>query len=239
MTTAIADSIPRPRPVASYRHTAVLIGVMLTIAASGAWFQHRAASSGAATLPHPQHLAGLYLSLIAMEWALVLYVWRAGLRPAGASLRDLIGGRWRSPRAVVTDVILALGTWGVWTALSWGTDRLFGRGHAASVSAMLPHQVLDVALWIALSMSAGFAEELVFRGYFQAQFHALTRNASIALVLQAILFGVVHGYQGVRACVTITLYGLLMGVLRNARGSLRPGMIAHAWTDIAAGIFRI
>ena len=174
-----------------------------------------------------------------MEWALVLYIWRAGLRLAGVSLRDLIGGRWSSARTVAIDVILALGTWGVWTALSWGIDRQFGRGHAASVSAMLPHQVLDIALWIALSMSAGFAEELVFRGYFQAQFHALTRNASIALVLQAILFGVTHGYQGVRACVTITLYGLLMGVLANARGSLRPGMIAHAWTDIAAGIFRI
>jgi hypothetical protein len=77
MTTAIADPITGPRPVASYRHTAVLVGVMLAMAASGAWFQHRAASSGAATLPHPQRLAGLYLSLIAMEWALVLYIWRA------------------------------------------------------------------------------------------------------------------------------------------------------------------
>jgi membrane protease YdiL (CAAX protease family) len=137
------------------------------------------------------------------------------------------------------DVMLALGTWGVWTALSWGIDRGLGPGHAASVRAMLPHGVLDVALWIVLSLSAGFAEELVFRGYFQAQFHALTRSAPIALVLQAILFGVTHGYKGGRACVTITLYGLLMGALARARGSLRPGMIAHAWTDIAAGIFRI
>jgi membrane protease YdiL (CAAX protease family) len=239
MTTAIAPSPTGPRPVASYRHTAVLVGVMLAMAASGAWFQHRAASSGEATLPHPQRLAGLYLPLIAMEWALVLYIWRAGLRLTGGSLRDLIGGRWNSARAVGMDMLLALGAWGVWTALSWGIDRQLGPGYAASVSAMLPHQALDIALWIALSMSAGFAEELVFRGYFQAQFHALTRNASIALVLQAILFGVTHGYQGARACVTITLYGLLMGVLANARGSLRPGMIAHAWTDIAAGIFRI
>lgn len=239
MTTAIADPAARPRPVASYRHTAVLAGVMLVMAASGAWFQHRAASTGATTLPHPRQMAGVYLSLIAMEWALVLYIWRAGLRLAGASLRDLVGGCWNSARAVAMDVLLALGTWGVWTALSWGIDRQLGPGHAASVSSMLPHQALDIALWIALSMSAGFAEELVFRGYFQAQFHALTRNASIALVLQATLFGVTHGYQGARACVTITLYGLLMGVLANARSSLRPGMIAHAWTDIAAGIFRI
>jgi len=239
MTTALEAPLPGPRPVASFRHTTALVGVMLTMAASGAYFQHRAASSGLATLPHPQHPAGLYLSLIAMEWALVLYIWRAGLRPAGASLRELVGGRWNSARAITTDVLLALGTWGLWTGISWTVDRVSGPGHAASVSAMLPRQPLDIGLWIALSMSAGFAEELVFRGYFQAQFHALTRNASVALLLQAVLFGVTHGYQGVRACLTITVYGLLMGALANARGSLRPGMVAHAWTDIAAGIFRI
>jgi len=239
MTTALEAPLPGPRPVASFRHTTALVGVMLTMAASGAYFQHRAARSGLTTLPHPHHPAGLYLSLIAMEWALVLYIWRAGLRPAGASLRELVGGRWNSARAIITDVVLALGTWGIWTGISWAVDRVSGPGHAASVSAMLPRQPLDIALWIALSMSAGFAEELVFRGYFQAQFHALTRNASAALLLQAILFGVTHGYQGLRACLTITVYGLLMGALANARGSLRPGMIAHAWTDIAAGIFRI
>ena len=104
---------------------------------------------------------------------------------------------------------------------------------------MLPHGPLEIALWVALSMSAGFSEELTFRGYFSAQFHALTGSAPLALVLQAVLFGVTHGYQGVRACCTITLYGLLMGLLAKVRGSLRPGMIVHAWTDIAAGIFRI
>lgn len=239
MTTAIAEPVPGPRPVASYRHTALLIAVMLVMAASGAWFQYRASSAGAATLPHPQRMTGVYLSLIAMEWGLVLYIWRVGLKPAGASLREMIGGRWNSVRAVATDVLLALATWGVWTGLSWTIDRAMGPSHAASVSAMLPKHPLDIALWVVVSMSAGFAEELVFRGYFQAQFHALTRNASVALVLQAILFGVTHGYQGVQACGTITLYGLLMGALAKARGSLRPGMVAHAWTDIAAGIFRI
>ena len=239
MTTALEAPLPGPRPVASFRHTTALIGVMLIMAASGAYFQHRAASSGLTTLPHPHHPAGLYLSLVAMEWALVLYVWRAGLRPAGASLRELVGGRWNSASAIATDVVLALGTWSIWTGISWAVDHVSGPGHAASVSAMLPRQPLDIALWIVLSMSAGFAEELVFRGYFQAQFHALTHNASAALLLQAVLFGVTHGYQGLRACLTITVYGLLMGALANARGSLRPGMVAHAWTDIAAGIFRI
>jgi hypothetical protein len=58
VVTALVAPITGPRPVASYRHTLVLIGVMLTMAASGAWFQYRAASSGAATLPHPRTWLG-------------------------------------------------------------------------------------------------------------------------------------------------------------------------------------
>jgi membrane protease YdiL (CAAX protease family) len=71
------------------------------------------------------------------------------------------------------------------------------------------------------------------------QFRALTRSTGVALVLQAVLFGVSHGYQGLRACVTISVYGLFFGALALMKRSLRPGMIAHAWTDIAAGLFRI
>ncbi len=88
-------------------------------------------------------------------------------------------------------------------------------------------------------MSAGFAAELVFRGYLFTQFRALTRSTGLALVLQAVLFGVSHGYQGVRACATISLHGLFFGALALETRSLRPGMIAHAWTDVAAGLFRI
>jgi membrane protease YdiL (CAAX protease family) len=227
-----------PRAVASYLHTATLAALMLVMAALGAFFQHVAASRGDATLPRPANLLGVYLPLLVMEWGLVLYIAR-GLRSHGVSLRDLIGGRWSSVRSVVTDVVLALGIWGVWTGLSWTIDRVLGPGHAASVRSMLPHAPLEIALWVTLSMSAGFSEELTFRGYFCAQFHALTGSVSLALVLQAILFGVTHGYQGVRACCTITLYGLLMGALAKSRGSLRPGVIAHAWTDVAAGIFRV
>jgi membrane protease YdiL (CAAX protease family) len=102
---------------------------------------------------------------------------------------------------------------------------------------MLPAGVLEIALWIALSISAGVCEEVVFRGYFQNQFLALTGGRGIALVMQAALFGVSHGYQGMEACLKIALYGLLFGAIALWRKSLRPGIIAHAWTDIAAGLF--
>jgi membrane protease YdiL (CAAX protease family) len=238
-TLAIApESRPTPRLIAPITHTIALVLGFLVMAAGGALFQQRAAAHGS-TLPAPSRPTMLYLSLIAMEWGLVLYVVRVGLRRTGTSLREVVGGRWSRPRDVVRDVVVALATWGVWTLFSWLADRAAGPDHAASVRSLLPRHPIDLALWVALSLSAGFAEELVFRGYLSQQFGALTRSTGLALVLQALLFGISHGYQGVRSCATITVYGLLFGALALRTRSLRPGMIAHAWTDIAAGLFRI
>lgn len=232
------ESPPAPRLVAPLSHTIALVLLFLVMAAGGALFQQRAAVQ-ATTLPAPSRPTTLYLSLIAMEWGLVLYVVRGGLRRTGTSLRDLVGGRWSRPRDVARDVVVALAAWGVWTLFSWIASRAAGPEHAASVRSLLPRHPIDLALWVALSLSAGFAEELVFRGYLLTQFRALTRSTGLALVLQAVLFGVSHGYQGVRACATITVYGLFFGALALRNRSLRPGMIAHAWTDVAAGLFRI
>ena len=240
MTSLAMASEPQPAPrlIAPLAHTIALVLLFLVVAASGAMFQQRAAAH-ATTLPAPSRPTTLYLSLIAMEWGLVLYLVRAGLRRTGTSLRDVVGGRWSRPRDVVRDVVVALAAWGVWTLFSWLASRAAGPEHAASVQSLLPRHPVDRALWIALSLSAGFAEELIFRGYLFTQFRALTRSTALALVLQALLFGVSHGYQGVRACATITVYGLFFGALALMNRSLRPGMIAHAWTDIAAGLFRI
>ena len=238
-TLAIATGSPSaPRPIAPIAHTIALVLLFLVLAAGGAIFQQRAAGH-ATTLPAPSRPTTLYLSLIAMEWGLVLYVVRGGLRRTGTSLRDVVGGRWSRPRDVVRDVVVALAAWGVWTLLSWIASRAAGPEHAASVQSLLPRHPIDLALWVALSLSAGFAEELVFRGYLFTQFRALTRSTGLALIMQSVLFGVSHGYQGVRACATISVYGLLFGALALMNRSLRPGMIAHAWTDIAAGLFRI
>jgi hypothetical protein len=46
------------------------------------------------------------------------------------------------------------------------------------------------------------------------------------------VFGVGHFYEGIGAAARITLFGVLFGLLALWRKSLRPGMIAHAWSDI-------
>jgi len=84
-------------------------------------------------------------------------------------------------------------------------------------------------------LTAGFCEEVAFRGYFQKQFETMTRSSTAGVILQGILFGISHGYQGLRAIIMIILFGFLYGILALWRKSLRPGMVLHAWSDIYAG----
>jgi uncharacterized protein len=226
------------RPVAPAWHTALLVELFMGLTAAGVVFQRRA-SGGAPDAAVTTSVIPLYLSLIVAEWGLVLYVVRMGLSRTGTTVRELIGGRWGSIGDVVRDVALGVGAWALWKLIGVAWELACGPEHAASIASYLPHGVLESTLWIGLSVSAGFCEELVFRGYFQRQFAAWFGGPWIALLLQGVLFGVSHGYQGVGACARIALYGVGFGLLALWRRSLRPGMLAHALTDVLAGIFRV
>jgi len=101
---------------------------------------------------------------------------------------------------------------------------------------MLPHGGAEITLWIALSVTAGICEETIFRGYLQRQFMALTKSAPAGILLSAATFGAAHAYQGFRMVILIGLYGVMFGILAYWRGSVRPGMIAHAWQDSLGGV---
>ena len=221
-------------PVASWAHTDALVAIFLALAAFGAAARGGARAPGAGAAAGTSTHAGTYVSLILAEWALAYYVWKVGLRRTRTPVRALVGGRWRGAADVARDVALGAALWLTWI----GFVRLMPAVDGRAVRAVVPTSGGDAALWIVLAVSAGIVEELVFRGYFQRQFAALTRRAWAGLVLQALLFGVAHGYQGGAAVLRIALYGALFGAVALWRGSLRPGMIAHAWTDVAAGLLR-
>jgi len=230
-----ADDAPTEHSIAPVWHTALLVAIMLSLAAGGAWMQHQAGTQTSLTTTHPNAVP-LYLSLLAMEWGLFIGVAK-GIRSRGLTVRQLIGGRWDRPQQILGDLGLGLALWGVWKLIDWSWTALSGPQHAASIDTLLPVGLLESTLWVAVAISAGICEELAFRGYFQRQFAWLAHSRWIAVCLQALLFGVSHGYQGVDACARIALFGLLFGLIAIWRRSLRAGMVAHAWTDIAAGLF--
>lgn len=179
----------------------------------------------------------LYLTLIALEGALLLGVRRL-TRTEGVSLRDQSGPRWRSILDVARDILIGAAVWAVWIGLMRIAGHRPPPESRNTVAGMLPAGTVEAMLWIVLSISAGIAEELAFRGYLQRKLIGLSGRVSVGVVLQAVVFGLVHGYQGMWSVVRIVSYGVLFGVTALWRKSLRPGMIAHAWTDIAAGLLR-
>jgi len=180
----------------------------------------------------------LYVSIMAMEWALVRYVWAGVRKNNEGGLFGLIGGRGESWPRVLPDVAVALPFWVVWEATGRVMQSLLGPSHLEAVNALLPQSLIEILLWIALSVSAGICEEIVFRGYLQKQVHAITGSIVAAVLTQAILFGAGHAYQGVKQVAVITVLGVLYGVLAAWRGTLRPGMLAHAWSDINSGYLK-
>lgn len=147
-----------------------------------------------------------------------------------------MSGHWSRLGDVGRDLVIAALFWGVFEATAWLMHFLLGPDTARSISVLLPQGAPEIALWVLVSASAGFCEEAVFRGYLQRQFHAFSRSALVAVLAQAVVFGISHGYQGGRQVVTITVLGLLYGLLAWWCRSLRPGMMAHAWTDVFSGI---
>jgi membrane protease YdiL (CAAX protease family) len=229
---SVPATLPDRTPVAAWWHTIVFVIGMFAYGAS----QRHITSKFAG--PHsPSHIF-LYCSTIFFELGLLSYVWLLGLRPAGKRLRDLVGGKWARPRDVFRDIGVAILFWMVVVVFLGIVNAILGQDSTAinAMKSMLPQNGLEMALWVALSVTAGFCEELVFRGYLQRQFFALTGMPAAAVVCQAIVFGSVHLYQGVRGAIAITGYGALFGILAISRNSLRPGMIQHAGQDSFAGI---
>jgi len=109
-----------------------------------------------------------------------------------------------------------------------------GAGDDRAVQFLLPQGAREMAMWVALSVTAGICEEALYRGYLQRQFMALTKNVPAGILLSAIAFGLAHSYQGWTRATTIGVEGAMLGAMAYWRKSVRPGMIAHAWKDAVA-----
>jgi membrane protease YdiL (CAAX protease family) len=224
---------PRHQLVASLRHSLVFLAVVAGVVALGFAAQNRQVAGGGLVESHV-NVIPIYVSVSVMNWLLALYVWR-GLRARGGSAASLIGGRWGSARELLRDLGIAVLFWGAFVATGWGLHGLLGEGHEKSVDILLPRTMLEVAVWIATSVSAGFCEEFVFRGYVLRQVLAVSQRAWVAILGQGLVFGAMHAYQGWRAVVTISILGMMFGGLAAWRKTLRVGMVAHAWQDVWAG----
>ena len=178
----------------------------------------------------------LYERTTLFEWLLLALV-LAGIWLNGSSVRAVLGERWRSGREFLQHLGIGL----LLLMASIAVTSLAG-GHRSThddvTRFLLPEGSREIATWIMLSITAGICEEAVYRGYLQKQFMALTRNVPAGIVLQALLFGLAHSYQGFARAATIAVLGVMSGALAFWCRSVRPGMIAHILQDILGALVK-
>jgi hypothetical protein len=224
---------PESRPI-PYWHTAVLLLIL-----GGFSLLNVKSGHGLHTGHAPVRI---YLATMIYEWLLTGYVWW-GLRRAGLTLHELIGGRWKSVGDFLFDIALAVSVWfGTMLVIALAAIAM-GMNHPGSIDEarkqiefLAPQSGLEVVLWICLSATAGFCEEVLFRGYLQKQFSRLLRNRWAAVVVVSIMFGLGHGYEGPQRMILIALLGLAFGIMSLLRKSLRPAMMAHTLQDTISGL---
>ena len=221
----------KPAPIASTRHTFMVLAIFLGVAALTAVnASHVQAGPAGSKVP-------LYLSAIAFEWLLFWGTLR-GLRKHGTTVSTLMGegALWQG---------LALGAlaWPLVVVVGMGTKWALSHAgfhvdadNARTVARIGPHGALEIALWIVVSLSAGICEEFVFRGYLMRQFAAWLGGWPQGLAVSAIVFGFGHMYQGLGQMLTIVVHGLSFGAIALLTKRLVPGMTAHAIEDIVAGL---
>ena len=233
MHDAPPEAIPAPPPatsaVAPWWHTALLVALLGGSSVLNARQAHRGGMAA--------HHLPVYGTGIAAEWVLFLLAWW-GLRMGRVPLREVIGFR-RGWSALGEDFAAAGVFWIVAFLVLACISLLLRPLHLSTpqktLAALAPQNATEMLLWIALSLSAGFVEELVFRGYFLRQFASPVRALWLGVVGSSLVFGMSHAYEGAAGMIVIALFGALFCGVAILRNSLRPGMIAHAWHDIFSG----
>jgi membrane protease YdiL (CAAX protease family) len=103
-----------------------------------------------------------------------------------------------------------------------------------SMQKVMPRGNTEIGWWTAVSISAGFFEELVFRGYLIWAFQPFLGLWGAA-ALSALVFALGHSYQGMQGIVSTGVGAVVFTLIVLALGSLWPAIVVHAMLDLSQG----
>ena len=101
---------------------------------------------------------------------------------------------------------------------------------------LLPRTRGQWALWFAVSVAAGIAEETAYRGVLVVLLASLTASFVLAVILSAAAFAIVHYPQGAKSMGWVFAIGLVMQGVVLVTGTLYVAMGVHAVYDVTAAI---
>ena len=198
------------------------------------WPRWRAAIAAGA----PQARIRGYRIVLAEEWLVTIAIllrWATTDRP-WAALWLVRPTPWGLAAA---SVLIAVTAWfllarGRTVARLSSESRLAAGRRLGTIGDSLPRTPREHRWFMALSITAGFCEELLYRGFVV---WALTPTLGLygAAATSVIIFGIGHAYQGRAGTIGSTLTGAVLAALALAAHSVIPGMVLHAMIDLGGG----
>jgi len=179
----------------------------------------------------------LWSSAIVLLWTLVV---------AGIALWIVERRSWTELRLVAPHGWRLLGTIGVLVAValfyarSVATIRRARRSNRRikfpeHVARRAPHTRVELAWWLALSLSAGICEEFIFRGYLIWVLQPAL-GVWLAAAASLIVFAAAHAYQGAKGVVAVGAVGTLFTLIVFVFGSLVAAIAVHTLVDAGEGL---
>jgi len=112
------------------------------------------------------------------------------------------------------------------------TGKESGMVVAGDIEALLPRNSAE-KVWAGLiSINAGIVEELFFRVLLPILFFIIFQSVLAALILSAIVFGLLHWYQGLMGIMMTTVMGAVFTGAYLYSGNILVPMILHALIDL-------
>jgi uncharacterized protein len=190
----------------------------------------------AAGMPNARRNA--YWYLVVGEWALTaiaLLLWARAARP-WSTLGLVSPQDWRLvPGILIPALIIAITIRQSRAVRRFGAERRAAlRGRLSDGEYFLPHTPDEHRWFLLLSLTAGFCEELLYRG-FLTWVVAAYAGLPAAIGVSVVAFALAHASQGRNGLIKTGLVGLVMSLIVVLTGSLVPAMIVHALLDIGAG----
>ncbi|MCX6835736.1 MAG: type II CAAX endopeptidase family protein [candidate division Zixibacteria bacterium] len=175
----------------------------------------------------------LLIATVLFQWTIFLFnyvaTWFEGTGLPGVGLTRLrtVDFAW--------GISFFLSAWLLLTGLAWLLAQV-GLPLAGEIGLLVPQEPFGKLLWVLVSFTAGFCEEIAFRGYLMTRLRLLGRFQSwiVPTLISAVAFGICHAYQGIPGFILITIYGILFSLLYIRTGRLWPCIIAHFFQDFGA-----
>ncbi|PLT29891.1 CPBP family intramembrane glutamic endopeptidase [Peribacillus deserti] len=120
----------------------------------------------------------------------------------------------------------------VYLAIPFGRKKIIKQFEA--IELLIPVGIKQRLVYACVAVTAGFCEEVIYRGFMFHYFKQLDLglSAMAMAIITSIFFGLAHGYQGWKNVIFTGILGFALARLYISNGSLWVPIILHIIIDI-------